>query len=112
MLEIADAEAAFLTLRARRVLNFQRKAEAEGNEYHDLQPLTDLQCGYAAKMRFNKGPSGQYRPEVIVARSSKHHAVAYDAEGRLAVASKILGGPAVALDDKEEHQTFCLAKDN
>ncbi|MBA2706808.1 MAG: hypothetical protein H0U59_03270, partial [Gemmatimonadaceae bacterium] len=52
---VLPAEASFLLLIARRVLNFQRKAEAEGETYHDMQAMTDLQCGYAARMRFEKG---------------------------------------------------------
>lgn len=111
MIEIADAEAAYLTLCARRVLSFQRKAEEAGSEYTDLQPLTDLQCGYAAKIRFNKGPAGQYRPEVVVARASVHHAIEYSAAGRLEVAAKLLGGSASPLDEGADRQTFCLTKD-
>ena len=109
---VLDAEASFLLLTARRTLNFVKKAAAEGEEYHDLQPLQDLQCGYAAKLRFMTGPAGQLRPTVVVARASVHHAIAYSAEGRMQVASEILGGPAHALDDSlTDKQTFCLKKD-
>ena len=109
---VQGAEASFLLLTARRVLNFQKKAEAQGETYHDLQPMVDLQCGYAAKMRFEKGPSGEYRSLVIVGPASVHHAVAYSPDGCQQVASEILGGPAVAVPDLFiGKQTFCLEKD-
>lgn len=109
---VLDAEASYLLLLARRTLNFVKKAAAEGEEYHDLQPLQDLQCGYAAKLRFTTGPAGQLRPTVGVARASVHHAIAYSPEGRLQVAAEILGGPAHALDAiPTDIQTFCLKKD-
>lgn len=108
---VLDAEASYLLLTARRTLNFVKKAAAEGEEYHDLQPLQDLQCGYAAKLRFTPGPAGQLRPTVVIAPASVHHAIAYSAEGRMQVASEILGGPAHALDNSTDRQTFCLKKD-
>ena len=109
---VLDAEASYLLLLGRRTLNFIQKADAAGEVYHDLQPLQDLQCGYAAKLRIMKGPSGQLRPTVTVGRASVHHATTYSSEGRRQVASEILGGPAHALDDSlTDKQTFCLKKD-
>lgn len=109
---VMDAEASYLLLTARRTLNFVKKAAEQGEEYHDLQPLQDLQCGYAAKLRFTTGPAGQLRPTVVVGRASVHHAIEYTTEGRTQVASEILGGPAHALDDSlMDKQTFCLKKD-
>lgn len=104
---VLEAEASYLLLLARRVLNFIKKADDEGEEYHDLQPLVNLQCGYAARLRFEKGPAGQYRPVVTIGLASVHHAINYGAEGYLRVASEILGGPAAKL----EEQRYCLAKD-
>lgn len=111
---VLDAEASYLLLTARRTLNFVKKAAEAGDEYHDLQPLQDLQCGYAAKLRFTMGPAGQLRPTVVVGRASVHHAIAFSPEGRMQVASEILGGPAHRLDDTStttDRETFCLKKD-
>lgn len=109
---VQGAEASFILLTARRVLNFQKKAEAQGETYNDLQPMVDLQCGYAAKMRFEKSPSGEYRPQMVVGRASVHHAVVYSSESRLQVASEILGGPAVRISEQgTDKETFCLEKD-
>ena len=104
---VSDVEASYLLLTARRTLNFVKKAAEDGEEYHDLQPLVDLQCGYAAKLRFKKGPAGLIRPVVTVDKASVHHVVDYTEEGRLQVASEIMGGPVVKLDD----ETYCLKKD-
>lgn len=108
---VLESEASYLLLTARRTLNFVKKAAAEGEEYHDLQRPQDLKCGYAAKLRFMPGPAGQLRPVVVVSRASVHHAIIYTPESRLQVASEILGGPAHALDDATDKQTFCLKKD-
>lgn len=108
---VLDAEASFLLLTARRTLNFVKKATADGETYHDLQPMQDLQCGYAAKLRFEPGPAGHLRAVVTVGPASVHHAIAYSKGGREQVASEILGGPSFALDDGNVKQRFCLIKD-
>lgn len=110
--KVLDAEAAFLLLMARRVLNFQRKAEAQGEEYHDLAAPTDLQCGFAAKLKFVKGLAGQYQPEVILGPASVHPIVDTSLPVAVEVASEILGGPAYYCGDTPEgRQRFCLEKD-
>jgi hypothetical protein len=100
--KVTDAEAAFLLLVARRVLNYQRKAEAEGEQYHDLQPLTDLPCGFAAKLRFETGPGGQYRPFLLLGPASVHPIVDTSLPVATQVAKEILGGPPhyVGSDDR------------
>lgn len=112
MIKIADAEAAFLTLCARRVLGFQRKAEALGETYHDIQPMTDLQCGYAAKLRFLPGPGGQYRPELLLGPASRQPNVDQSLPAALNVAAQVLGGPAYYHgDDEQGLRRFTLEKD-
>jgi len=109
---VMDAEASYLLLMARRTLNFVKKAAEQGEEYHDIQPMQDLQCGYAAKLRFTPGPSGQLRPTVVIGRASVHHAINFTEAGALQVATEILGGPAKPLDGMPTgRQTFCLTKD-
>lgn len=108
---VLDAEASFLLLMARRTLNFVKKAQADGETYHDLRPRTDLQCGYAVKMTFEPGPAGVLRPVVAVSRASVHHVIEYTAEGRLRVAAEVLGDSATPLDQGDDVQTFCLTKD-
>lgn len=58
-------EAAYLTLLARRGLNFRREAEQRDEEYHDLTPFTRLQCGAKARLRFMPTVTG-YSPVVEV----------------------------------------------
>lgn len=109
---VTDAEAAFLLLVARRILNFQKKAEDAGEEYHDLQPLTDLPCGFAAKLRFRKGPGGQHRPEVLLGPASKHPIVDTSLPVAAQVAAEVLGGPAFYLgDDDNGRYRFVLERD-
>lgn len=110
--KVTDAEAAFLLLVARRVLNYQRKAEEAGEEYHDMQPLTDLSCGFAAKLRFHKGSAGQYRPEVLLGPASVHPIVDTSLPIALGVATEILGGPARYLGDNPQgRRRFVLERD-
>jgi hypothetical protein len=110
--KVTDAEAAFLLLTARRTLNFQRKAEAAGEEYHDLQALTDLPCGFAAKLRFGKGPGGQYRPELLLGAASVHPIVDTSLPVATQVASEILGGAPYYLgDDENGRKRFILERD-
>lgn len=115
--KVLDAEAAYLLLVARRVLNFQRKAEERGEEYHDLTAPTDLQCGFSAKLKFIKSEAGQYHPEVILGPASVHPIVDSSQESATAVAAEILGGPAymrrafVPDGSPHTHRCFCLEKD-
>ncbi len=110
--KVSDAEAAFLLLVARRILNYQRKAEADGEQYHDLQPLTDLPCGFAAKLRFETGPGGQYRPTLLLGPASVHPIVDTSLPVATQVAAEILGGPAhYEGDDDKGRKKFILARD-
>ena len=110
--KVTDAEAAFLLLVGRRILNFQRKAEEAGEEYHDLQPLTDLPCGFAAKLRFGKGPGGQYRPELLLGQASVHPIVDTTLPVATQVAAEILGGPPFYMgDDDKGRKRFILERD-
>jgi len=54
-------EKAFLQLMGRRLLRFQREAEARGETYNDLSAFAPLQCGVLAKYRFEAAP-GSYIP--------------------------------------------------
>jgi hypothetical protein len=58
-------EKAFLQLMGKRLLRFQREAEARGEKYNDLSAFAPLQCGVHAKYRFESVPGG-YAPVVIL----------------------------------------------
>lgn len=83
-------ETAFLLLIARRVLNHQRAAEADGETYTDLTPLAQLACGVRARARFQKAAYGY---DMLV--DLKVPATFSDDEV-LRVASDILAQPAVS----------------
>jgi len=83
-----EAEAAFLLMVARRILNHQRAAEADGETYHDLSQPGTLQCGAKAKMRFLKTGSG-YAPELEVYPQDHKHTPDICEK----IAAELLGGP-------------------
>lgn len=110
MIKVQDAEPVFLSLVAKRVLNYQRKAEEKNEIYNDLQPLTQLQCGYAAKLRFVKGPAGQLRPELWLLPPDTNKLPPLSEEKD--IANRLMGGPAYFMSrDAEGRALYCLEKD-
>jgi hypothetical protein len=105
---VADQEASFLALMARRLLNHQREAKSRGETFNDLTTPVPLGCGVRAKLTFVECPSG-YKPEVVLVRNDQ-----YTAEELYEIASEILGGPADnAYDPAVDGQSgrflrFCL----
>ena len=51
-------EAAYLSLLARRTLNYKRDAEQRGETYNDMLPFTRLMCGAQARLRFTETATG------------------------------------------------------
>ena len=60
-----ESEAAFLLLVARRVLNFRRAAEKNGEVFVDMSKPNALKCGIKAKMSFETTGSG-YQPVLFI----------------------------------------------
>jgi hypothetical protein len=87
MPEVPYTEKAFLQLLGRRILRFQRDAEARGEPYHDLSSFSPLQCGVAARYRFETAPGG-YIPVVQLRETSPK-----DPSKLKEIASDILEGP-------------------
>ena len=99
MSKVSYAETAFLQLMGRRLLRYQREAEARGEKYHDLSAAAPLQCGVLARYRFEAVPGG-YVP-VIQLRNARDFSPGEIKE----IAAEILEGPvklrAVSGDDLE-----------
>ena len=84
-------EAAYLSLLARRTLNYKRDAEQRGEEYHDVLPFTRLMCGAMARLRFLETATG-YTPVVEVKRISTE-------EEARQIAKEITGSEMVTSQD-------------
>ena len=89
-LTLEQAEAAYLLLVARRVLQFQREAESRGEVYHDLQSDIVLNSGCSARLRFCSCP-GSYEPRLWLTGSFTKP------EDYATVAKGILGGDVESL---------------
>lgn len=87
-LSVPYTEKAFLQLMARRLLRYQRDAEARGETYHDVSPFSPLQCGIHAKLRFEMVPGG-YAPVVLLQKWSQ-----FQPREIQEIATSILDGPA------------------
>lgn len=88
MPSVPYTEKAFLQLMARRLLRYQRDAEARGEVYHDVSPFSPLQCGIHAKFRFEAAPGG-YIPVVLLKKWSQ-----FQPHELQEIAQSLLEGPA------------------
>jgi len=99
MTRIPYTEKAFLQLMGRRLLRYQREAEARGEVYHDISAPSPLQCGVLAKYRFESAPGG-YIPVVRL-----HGGPVFTPIDLKEIAAEILEGPvklrAAVADDLE-----------
>lgn len=80
-------EKAFLQLMGKRLLKYQREAEARGEKYHDISPFSPLQCKVLAKFRFEVVPGG-YAPVVLLKENSM-----YSPNQLKEIATEILDAP-------------------
>jgi hypothetical protein len=88
MPSVPYTEKAFLQLMARRLLRYQRDAEARGEVYHDVSPFSPLQCGIEAKFRFEVAPGG-YIPVVLFKRWAQFQPIELQE-----IAESVLDAPA------------------
>lgn len=84
---VSDAEASFLGLMARRLLNNRREAAKREEAYVDLSKPAPLDCGVRAKLEF-VDEAGIYQPRVSLVDDPR-----YSEEEMVAIASEIAGGP-------------------
>jgi len=84
-------EAAYLSLLARRTLNYKRDAEQRGEKYKDMLPFTRLMCGAHARLRFTETTTG-YTPMVEIKRVSTE-------EEATQIAKEITGSEMVLSQD-------------
>lgn len=84
-------EAAFIRMAAQRHVRLKKAALAEGEEYQDLQPPTQLECGATVKLVLND----QGNPSIYV------YKIAGAADVRYAemLASELLNDPAKLVKD-------------
>ena len=83
-------EAAYLSLLARRTLNYRREAEQRGEVYNDMLPFTRLMCGAQAKLHFTETVTG-YSPVVEI----KYRANAGTEEEAKQIAEEIAGSEMI-----------------
>lgn len=85
---VSEQEASLLALVGRRILKYRREAEARGEAYHDVYPLTMLACGLRAKITFEPAPQG-YEACVTLLEDAR-----FTPEEYQQAASELLGHPA------------------
>lgn len=105
MLSVPYTEKAFMQLMARRLLRYQREAEARGETYHDVSPFSPLQCGIHAKFRFEPAPGG-YRPVVLFRKWSQ-----FQPQELQEIAASILDGPVKLRASKDGDLEYVLEVD-
>ena len=105
MARVTYSEKAFLQLVGRRLLRYQREAEARGETYQDWSPLAPLQCGVLAKCRF-ESVAGGYIPVAILRRNHMHtvHDLAE-------IATEILDGPVKLRAEKGDDLEYVREMD-
>lgn len=96
MPSVPYTEKAFLQLMARRLLRYQREAEARGETYHDISPASPLMCGVHAKYRFEAAPGG-YIPVVYL-----QGLISFSPNQLKEIASEILEGPVKLRASKDD----------
>jgi len=98
-------EKAFLQLMGKRLLRFQRDAEARGEKYHDLSAPAILQCGVLAKYRFESVPGG-YAPVVLLRGS-----LVFSPNQLKEIAAEILDGPVKLREAKGDDLEYVRETD-